>query len=395
MVHPILTLINKPSRLVIGFMSGTSADGIDAVLAEIHGHGTAARVKQRDFVFMPFEPEVRAEILRLAGGGAAAAADFCRMNFLLGELYCDAGRELCRHAGVRTEDIDLIGNHGQTFWHIPLEEKYLGHKLHGTLQLGEDAMLAEAFSCPVVGDFRVRDMAAGGLGAPLVPYTEFLLYRSETKCVALQNIGGIGNISFLPAGCGLNDILAFDTGPGNMVMDAVTARMTDGTATYDAGGALAAHGHVNEKLLRRMMADPYIAQRPPKTTGRERYGADYVASICAYAKSESIPLLDVLATATRFTAECIAAAVRGFAPELPARLIVGGGGAMNETLMRHIRQLLPACRVMTNEELGFDGNAKEALAFAILANEAIFAHANNVPSVTGARHPVVMGKISL
>ncbi len=171
--------------------------------------------------------------------------------------------------------------------------------------------------------------------------------------------------------------------------------MTDGTATYDAGGALAAHGHVNEKLLRRMMADPYIAQRPPKTTGRERYGADYVASICAYAKAESIPLLDVLATATRFTAECIAAAVRGFAPELPARLIVGGGGAMNETLMRHIRQLLPACRVMTNEELGFDGNAKEALAFAILANEAIFAHANNVPSVTGARHPVVMGKISL
>lgn len=395
MVHPILTLINKPSRLVIGFMSGTSADGIDAVLAEIHGHGTAARVKQRDFVFMPFEPEVRAEILRLASGGAAAAADFCRMNFLLGELYCDAGRELCRHAGVRTEDIDLIGNHGQTFWHIPLEEKYLGHKLHGTLQLGEDAMLAEAFSCPVVGDFRVRDMAAGGLGAPLVPYTEFLLYRSETECVALQNIGGIGNISFLPAGCGLNDILAFDTGPGNMVMDAVTARMTDGTATYDAGGALAAHGHVNEKLLRRMMADPYIAQRPPKTTGRERYGADYVASICAYAKSESIPLLDVLATATRFTAECIAAAVRGFAPELPARLIVGGGGAMNETLMRHIRQLLPVCRVMANEELGFDGNAKEALAFAILANEAIFAHANNVPSVTGARHPVVMGKISL
>ena len=395
MVHPILTLINKPSRLVIGFMSGTSADGIDAVLAEIHGHGTAARVKQRDFVFMPFEPEVRAEILRLAGGGAAAAADFCRMNFLLGELYCDAGRELCRHAGVRTEDIDLIGNHGQTFWHIPLEEKYLGHKLHGTLQLGEDAMLAEAFSCPVVGDFRVRDMAAGGLGAPLVPYTEFLLYRSETECVALQNIGGIGNISFLPAGCGLNDILAFDTGPGNMVMDAVTARMTDGTATYDAGGALAAHGHVNEKLLRRMMADPYIAQRPPKTTGRERYGADYVATLCAYAKAESIPLLDVLATATRFTAECIAAAVRGFAPELPARLIVGGGGAMNETLMRHIRQLLPACRVMTNEELGFDGNAKEALAFAILANEAIFAHANNVPSVTGARHPVVMGKISL
>ena len=175
MEHPIEALITKPYRLVIGFMSGTSADGIDAVLAEIYGHGTATRVKQRDFVFIPFAPEVRAEILRLASGGSAAAADFCRMNFLLGELYCEAGRELCRHAGVSKADIDLIGNHGQTFWHIPNEEEYLGHRLRSTLQLGEDAMLAEEFSCPVVGDFRVRDMAAGGLGAPLVPYTEFLL----------------------------------------------------------------------------------------------------------------------------------------------------------------------------------------------------------------------------
>lgn len=180
-----------------------------------------------------------------------------------------------------------------------------------------------------------------------------------------------------------------------MVMDAVTARLTDGAAAYDAGGALAAQGQVSEKLLRHMLNDPYLAQRPPKTTGRERYGAEYTASLCAYAGAEGIRLLDVLATATRFTAECIAAAVRDYAPEPPARLIVGGGGALNAALMGHIRQLLPACRVMTNEELGFDGNAKEALAFAILANEAIFAHANNVPSVTGAKRPVVMGKISL
>ena len=159
MEHPIEALITKPYRLVIGFMSGTSADGIDAVLAEIYGHGTATRVKQRDFVFIPFAPEVRAEILRLASGGSAAAADFCRMNFLLGELYCEAGRELCRHAGVSKADIDLIGNHGQTFWHIPNEEEYLGHRLRSTLQLGEDAMLAEEFSCPVIGDFRVRDRA--------------------------------------------------------------------------------------------------------------------------------------------------------------------------------------------------------------------------------------------
>lgn len=188
---------------------------------------------------MPFEAPVRAEILRLAGGGAATAADFCRMNFLLGKLYCEAGLELCRRAGVAPENIDLIGNHGQTFWHIPVEEEYLGRRIRSTLQLGGDALLAEQFGCPVVGDFRVRDMAAGGLGAPLVPYTEFLLYRSETECVALQNIGGIGNISFLPAGCGLNDVLAFDTGPGNMVIDALTAQLTGGAQSYDDGGRLA------------------------------------------------------------------------------------------------------------------------------------------------------------
>ena len=223
MEHPILTLINKPSRLVIGFMSGTSADGVDAALVRITGCSRETKAEQLEFCFVPFEAPVRAEILRLAGGGAATAADFCRINFLLGKLYCEAGLELCRRAGVAPENIDLIGNHGQTFWHIPVEEEYLGRRIRSTLQLGGDALLAEQFGCPVVGDFRVRDMAAGGLGAPLVPYTEFLLYRSETECVALQNIGGIGNISFLPAGCGLNDVLAFDTGPGNMVIDALTA----------------------------------------------------------------------------------------------------------------------------------------------------------------------------
>lgn len=165
------------------------------------------------------------------------------------------------------ENIDLIGNHGQTFWHIPVEEEYLGRRIRSTLQLSGDALLAEQFGCPVVGDFRVRDMAAGGLGAPLVPYTEFLLYRSETECVALQNIGGIGNISFLPAGCGLSDVLAFDTGPGNMVIDALTAQLTGGTQSYDDGGRLAAAGRVSPELLGYMLDDGYLRRRPPKTTG--------------------------------------------------------------------------------------------------------------------------------
>lgn len=395
MEHPIEALITKPYRLVIGFMSGTSADGIDAVLAEIYGHGTATRVKQRDFVFIPFAPEVRAEILRLASGGSAAAADFCRMNFLLGELYCEAGRELCRHAGVSKADIDLIGNHGQTFWHIPNEEEYLGHRLRSTLQLGEDAMLAEEFSCPVIGDFRVRDMAAGGLGAPLVPYTEFLLYRSETEHTALQNIGGIGNITLLPAGCALSDVTAFDTGPGNMLIDAAIARITNGEKRYDANGAMAASGRVSEALLAQLMRDPYLSRRPPKTTGREHYGAAFVDGIFAAANERKLSDADILATVTDFTAQTIAAAIRDFCAVRPARLIVGGGGSRNGTLMADIAAALPDVRVLTNEDLGFDGDAKEAVAFAVLANEAIFARCSNAPGATGARHGAVLGKITL
>ena len=264
MEHPILTLINKPSRLVIGFMSGTSADGVDAALVRITGCSRETKAEQLEFCFVPFEAPVRAEILRLAGGGAATAADFCRMNFLLGKLYCEAGLELCRRAGVAPENIDLIGNHGQTFWHIPVEEEYLGRRIRSTLQLGGDALLAEQFGCPVVGDFRVRDMAAGGLGAPLVPYTEFLLYRSETECVALQNIGGIGNISFLPAGCGLNDVLAFDTGPGNMVIDALTAQLTGGAQSYDDGGRPRLTGAAGLYAGRRVSAPPSAQDHRPR-----------------------------------------------------------------------------------------------------------------------------------
>ena len=395
MKHPILALTEKPSRLVIGFMSGTSADGIDAALTRIEGYGTDTRVTLLSFLCKPFEPAVRDEILRLAGGGEAAAADFCKMNFLLGELYAEAGEELCRQAGITPEEIDLIGNHGQTLWHIPQKHRYLGHQFSSTLQLGGDAVLAERFSCPVVGDFRVRDMAAGGLGAPLVPYTEYLLYRSETECVALQNLGGIGNITVLPAGCSLNDIVAFDTGPGNMLIDSVVSHYTGGRRTYDPDGMMASWGPVNAELLDYLMRDPYLDVTPPKTTGREYYGPAYMEKLYRYIEDHRISKQELLSTVTRYTAETVAFALRHFSREMPAKLIVGGGGSRNLTVMRHLRELLPGCRVMTQEELGMNGDAKEAVAFAILANEAVFASCGNVPSATGAAHPVVLGRISL
>lgn len=395
MEHPLQRLWNKPERLVIGFMSGTSADGVDAALVRISGYGVETRLTQLAFCFTPFDEATRAEVLRLAGGGSAAAADFCRINFHLGQLYCEAGDALCRQAGIERAQVDLIGCHGQTLWHIPQEEIYLGRSQHSTFQLGESAMLAEYFGCPTVGDFRVRDVAAGGLGAPLVPYTEFLLYRSETEHTALQNIGGIGNITLLPAGCALSDVTAFDTGPGNMLIDAAIARITNGEKRYDANGAMAASGRVSEALLAQLMRDPYLSRRPPKTTGREHYGAAFVDGIFAAANERKLSDADILATVTDFTAQTIAAAIRDFCAVRPAQLIVGGGGSRNGTLMADIAAALPDVRVLTNEDLGFDGDAKEAVAFAVLANEAIFARCSNAPGATGARHGAVLGKITL
>ena len=390
MEHPLIALWNKPSRLVVGIMSGTSADGIDAVLTRITGCGLSTKVEQLGFYFQPFDVATRQAILNLCGGESGGTREVCLLSTHLGRLYAEAVRHLLQKTG--TEKVDLIGCHGQTVYHIPEEMPYLNTTIRGTLQIGDPSYLAEEFGCPVVSDFRIRDMAAGGLGAPLVPYTEFLLYRSESEDVALQNIGGIGNVTLLRAGCALDDVVAFDTGPGNMVMDALVSRMTEGRMAYDDGGRLAASGNVIPELLEWMLKDPYLSRQPPKTTGREYYGTNYVEKLLSLG---NYPLVDVLTTATAFTAESIVLSLRRFARRLPSRLVVAGGGSRNPTLLRFLQQALPEVTVQTQEDLGLDSDAKEAVAFAILANEALFASCNNAPSATGAKHPVVMGRISL
>ncbi len=390
MDHPFLKLWEKPSRLVVGLMSGTSADGIDAVLTRITGFGPGTKVEQLGFYFQPFDGATRRAILDICAGDSGGTREVCLLGTHLGRLYAEATGRLLKQSGVET--VDLIGCHGQTVYHIPEETPYLHTSLRGTLQIGDPSYLAESFGCPVVSDFRIRDMAAGGLGAPLVPYTEFLLYRSETEDVALQNIGGIGNITLLRAGCTLDQVTAFDTGPGNMVMDALAAKLTGGKLSYDDGGRLAASGTVIPELLQWMLEDPYLALKPPKTTGREYYGAEYVEKLLSRG---NYALVDVLATATAFTAESIAHSLRSFAPGMPARLVVSGGGSRNPTLLAFLRRALPEVPILTQEDLGLDSDAKEAVAFAILANETLFASCNNAPSATGAKHPVVMGRISL
>ena len=390
MIHPFTELWSKPSRLVVGLMSGTSADGIDAALTRITGFGLSTKVEQLGFYFMPFDSATRQAILDICGGDKGGTKELCLLGTHLGRLYAQAVRELLENCGV--EKVDLIGCHGQTVYHIPEETPYLDTTIRGTLQIGDPSYLAEEFHCPVVSDFRIRDMAAGGLGAPLVPYTEFLLYRSETEDVALQNIGGIGNVTLLPAGCALEEVTAFDTGPGNMVMDALVSKLTDGKLSYDDGGKLAASGKVIPEMLSWMLEDPYLAKKPPKTTGREYFGAQYVEKLLAFG---DYPLVDILTTATAFTAESIALSLRNFAPRMPARLVVGGGGSRNPTLLKFMQEALPGCKVQIQEDLGLDSDAKEAVAFALLANEALFGVCNNAPSATGAKHGVVMGRINL
>ena len=387
-------LMQKQNKLVIGLMSGTSADAVDAVLVQITGHGLDTVVRQRAYVTVPFDDAVREEILRVARGDYGGTYTICMLQEVLGQLYLEACEAVCAKAGIAATAVDLIGCHGQTVYHQPLAEQYLGRSVASTLQIGDVSPICEKLHTIVVSDFRVRDVAAGGQGAPLVPYSEYLIYRSKTQNIALQNIGGIGNITFLPANGVMSDTIAFDTGPGNMLIDGMIAKMTGGKQRWDEGGKTAAKYDWDEALLDFLMQDAYLAQCPPKTTGRERYTEGFLATVLQQAAALGLADGQVLRTLTRYTAKTIAFSAQQYLPALPDRLIVGGGGSYNETLLHDIAEYLPKTEVLTNEQIGFDGDAKEAVAFAVLANETIHGGCNNVPSATGAAHPVIMGKIS-
>ena len=385
----------KTKKLAIGFMSGTSLDGIDAALIEIEGFGLDTKVKHLDYLTLPYSDELRLILLDLVMGEKGGSRLLCGLNFLLGEFTADAGLELCRKNGIDPGSIDFAGSHGQTVYHLNEPINLAGQTIRGTFQIGEAAVLTQKLGCPVVSDFRVRDMAAGGEGAPLVPYTEYLLYRDEKKTRAFQNIGGIGNITLLPAGCSVNEILAFDTGPGSMVIDAVARSLLG--KNRDENGQHAAAGLVHAGLLGWMLNsdESYLELKPPKTTGRERYNEAYIQKLLKKAAEEKLITNDILATVTRYTAETIYLGIKKFCPLLPSELFVSGGGVHNKTLMGAIRELLPDCTVRPGDELGIPADAKEAVAFAILANETLHGQCNNAPSATGASCPVVMGKISL
>jgi anhydro-N-acetylmuramic acid kinase len=349
---------------VCGIMSGTSLDGIDVAVIDIH----KSKIETVAHASTPYPAEVRKAIL-----GISDVASISRLNFRLGELYAEAVRQV----GVALETIQLIGCHGQTIYHQ-------GAKPVNTMQIGEAAVIAERTGITVVSDFRVRDVAAGGQGAPLVPFVDYLLFRHKKKSRIVLNIGGIANITYLPAKARPEEVIAFDTGPGNMVIDALVSHLTKGKQIYDKGGAIAAKGHVNRKLLDKLLADKYYARKPPKSAGREQYGAEFVARLL----KTKLPVEDLIATATALTAATIAMA--GEADEL----IASGGGVHNRQLMGTLAALMPDTKIHTTNDYGIDADAKEAIAFAVLAYQTIKGRAGNLPSATGAGRAVVLGKIS-
>lgn len=388
----------KEVRHVVGMMSGTSVDGVDAALVEISGTDSEPKVKLLAFENKPYPPQVREKIFSLFTPANATVDKVGYMNFLLGEIYAKSALNVIEKAGMKPEEIDVIGSHGQTIWHAPIPESPDGIPVAYTVQIGEGSVIAERTGILTVSDFRVADMAAGGQGAPLVPFSEYLLYRREKETILLQNIGGIGNMTVMPAGAKPRDVFAFDTGPGNMIIDAVISAVTGGEKTYDAGGETAAKGKVCNALLDILKEEPYYRQPLPKTTGREHFGVQYTEKILSWWKENPIPVEDLLATVTDLTAYSIADAYERYVlPKYRAsEIIVGGGGSYNATLLRFMKERFAphGVAVRTQEDLGLSSDAKEAVAFALMADCCMRGKANTLPSVTGAEHPAVMGKIS-
>lgn len=378
-------------RIVVGLMSGTSMDGVDAAVVEIQGAGEKSRLTPVSFLTLAYPRELRERLFDLcAGTGHAPTGELSAVNFLVGEHFARAALKAIRKAGLSPSRVDLIGSHGQTVYHSPKGGE------PSTLQLGEPAVIAERTGVTTVADFRPADIAAGGEGAPLTPYAHYLLFRDRRKSRAILNLGGISNLTYLPAGGALKDITAFDTGPGNMALDGVCRWMTKGKKNSDRGGVMAGKGTVRQDLLKQLLRHPFFSRRPPKSTGREEFGEPFVFSLRQVAKKRKIRPLDLLATATALTVSSIGRAYRDFVLPRSGKvdeIYFAGGGRKNHTLMDMLRRELAFARVGSIEELGFDGDALEAQAFALLANEAVEGLRGNLPRATGARREVILGKI--
>jgi len=386
---------HKP-MLVLGMMSGTSADGIDVSLARIAGAPPNLNAKLLVHTSCRFPPALRKEILRVAEQQPITAGAFSQLNFRLGEVFADAALAACRKFRVLPKRIALIGSHGQTIFHQGRPVSLFGSPTASTLQIGEPSVIAARTGITTVGDFRPADMALGGQGAPLVPYADYVLYRREKLGRISLNLGGIANITVLPHGAEPQQVFAFDTGPANMPIDGLVSHFTRGRLRFDKNAQLASQGRGIPALLDDLMRDPYLKLVPPKSTGREYYGHAYLKKILALGRRHRAKPNDLIRAATIFTALSVVDALNRFV--LPKtriqQLIVSGGGAHNPLILAQLAATLPGIEILPSSRLGIPEDAKEALAFAMLAYETFHHRPSNLPSATGARGPAILGKIS-
>ncbi len=391
----LLNLTQKKEKLVLGLLSGTSADGIDAALVQITGTGLESKLRLLAFETYPYPHELRERVLAASLPGHGSVDEICRLNVAVGECFAHAALQIIAAAHARKHEVDLIGSHGQTIHHLPNAEPIAGVPSRGTLQIGEPSVIAKRTGIITVADFRAADMALAGQGAPLVPIMDYLLFRSTTQTRGLLNLGGIANLTLLKKNGALAEVLAFDTGPANMVIDGLMQKFFD--RAYDENGKTAARGKVSHELLQRLLAHPYFARSLPKSTGREEFGASFIEQLLNDARVLQLNPEDMIATATALTAESIwrGASLLKQSHGRIEELIVSGGGAHNLTLLRMLREKFSGARISTTDEYGVPSDAKEAMLFALLANESISGNAGNVPSVTGAIAATVLGKICL
>lgn len=378
------------TAICVGLISGTSLDGIDVAVCGIDGHAQEAKVELLAFDTVAYPDAVRAELLKLYEDQTNAVARLCALNVVIGEQFATAAIDVLARAGIDGDLVDIIGSHGQTVWHQPEADPEDALIVPSTLQIGEASVIAAKIGAPVIADFRVADMAVGGQGAPLAPYLDWAIFSDPMLGRAVQNIGGIGNVTWLSAGGAVDDVIAFDTGPGNMLIDALVTRLTQGEQTFDANGAIGMNGEIDYDLLSQLMADPYLNETPPKTTGREYYGSAMVDEILR----DRMLTPDVIATATAFTAHSIADAYQRWLPQMPDEVYVNGGGARNPLLMRMLADALDGIPVRATDELDVNADAKEAMAFALMAHDSLAGLPTNIPGATGADRAVSLGKLT-
>lgn len=373
----------------VGLMSGTFLDGIDAALVEIDDFEKKTKIKLIEFITTSIPLDVKDEIKRACSEEQSSVDLICSLNFKLGYLFAEATKNVCNKAGITLENLDFIASHGQTIYHLP---KSRDSFIPSTLQIGEPAIIAYETGVKVVSNFRVMDMASGGEGAPLVPYSEYIIYGSDEENIALQNIGGIGNVTVIPKGGDINSIFAFDTGPGNMIIDEVCQKLFK--LNYDEDGKIAANGEIQNDILDDLMSHSYINAFPPKTTGREEFGQQFVDKLLK--KYNNKKPEDILSTVTMFTAKSIAVNYKNFIMNKVNlnKVIIGGGGAHNKTLLSYLKNELPNVSIVTQDDIGLSSDAKEAIAFVILGNETLNNNFSNVPSATGAKEKVILGNIT-